>query len=329
MKIFVTGATGFIGSAIVRELISAGHQVLGLTRSDAGAKSLIAAGAQVHLGTLEDLESLRSGAAASDGVIHAAFIHGLSHASVATRFRILLGGLRHGLPASFMAAVIETDKRAIAALGSALAGSGRSLVVTSVTLGLTPGHLATEEDLHDPGRRPSRGPSEEAALAMISRGVCASVVRLPPSVHGEGDHGFVPQLIRIARKKGESAYVGNGLNRWPAVHRLDAARLFRLAIEKGSAGAIYHGVADEGVQFGEIADVIGGHLKVPVVSRPSSHFGLLGIFVPIDNPTSSRFTQERLRWKPSQAGLMADLDRPHYFEVPAGAPLATPVRATR
>lgn len=328
MRIFVTGATGFIGSAIVRELISAGHQVLGLTRSDAGAKSLIAAGAQVHLGTLEELESLRSGAAASDGVIHTAFIHGLSHASVATRFRILFGGLRRGLPASFMEAVIETDKRAIAALGSALSGSGRPLVVTSGTVGLAPGHLATEEDLHDPGR-PSRGPSEEAALAMISRRVCASVVRLPPSVHGEGDHGFVPQLIRIARKKGESAYVGNGLNRWPAVHRLDAARLFRLAIEKGPAGAIYHGVADEGVQFGEIADLIGGHLKLPVVSRPPSHFGLLGIFVPIDNPTSSRFTQERLRWKPSQAGLMADLDRPHYFEVPAGAAFATPVRATR
>jgi nucleoside-diphosphate-sugar epimerase len=313
MRIFVTGSTGFIGSAIVRELISAGHQVLGLTRSDAGAKSLIDAGAQVHLGALEDLESLRSGAVASDGVIHTAFIHGLSHAGMATRLRILVGGLRRGLPASFMASVVETDKRAIEALGSALVGSGRPLVVTSATLGVAPGRFATEEDVQDPGR-PSRGPSEAAAIAMVSRGVRVSVVRLPPSVHGDGDHGFVPQLIGIARKKGVSAYVGDGLNRWPAVHRLDAARLFRLALEKGSAGARYHGVADEGVPFRDIASVIGRRLNEPVVAKPASHFGWLGNFVSVDNPTSSKQTRERLGWQPTPVSLIADLDRASYFE---------------
>jgi nucleoside-diphosphate-sugar epimerase len=246
MRVFVTGATGFIGSAIVRELIDTGHKVLGLARSDAGAQSLAAAGADVHRGSLDDLESLRTGAAAADGVIHTAFIHGISHASMATRFRIVFDGIRRGMPSSFMANVIETDRRAIEALGAALAGSGRPLVVTSGTLGLTPGRLATEEDAHDP-ERPTRGPSEGAALALLSRGVEASVVRLPPSVHGDGDHGMVPRLIEIARNKGVSADVGEGLNRWPAVHRLDAARLFRLALDKGSAGARYHGVAEEGV----------------------------------------------------------------------------------
>src|SRR5580658_6736997 len=244
MRIFVTGATGFIGSAIVRDLIYAGHHVIGMARSDAGAKSLTAAGAQVHRGDLDDLESLRYGAAAADGVIHTAFIHNISHASVSTRFQIVLGGFRRGIPSSFMARVIETDKRAI----DALAGSDRPLVVTSGTMGLTPGRLATEEDRHDP-EQSARAPSEDAALALVARGVQALVVRLAPSVHGDGDHGFVPHLIEIARKKGVSAYVGDGLNRWPAVHRFDAARLFRLALEKGSAGAKYHGVAEEGVPF--------------------------------------------------------------------------------
>jgi nucleoside-diphosphate-sugar epimerase len=328
MRIFVTGSTGFIGSAIVRELISAGHRVLGLTRSDAGAKSLIAAGGQVHPGTLDDLESLRSGAAASDGVIHTAFIHALSQASIPTRFRILLGGLRRGMPAGFMATVIDTDRRAIEALGGALAGSGRPLIVTSGTLGLKPGHLATEDDVHD-RNRPTRGPSEEAALAFVSRGVRASIVRLPPSVHGDGDHGMVPSLIGIARKKGVSAYVGEGLNHWPAVHRLDAARLFRLALEKGAVGARYHGVAEEGLLFREIAGVIGRRLNIPVAAKPAGHFGFLGSFVLPDNPTSSSRTQQELGWRPVQIPLIADLDRPSYFESRTDVAHASPVKAGR
>jgi nucleoside-diphosphate-sugar epimerase len=317
MLVFVTGATGFIGSAVVKELVNAGHQVLGLAPSNADARSLIAAGAQVHRGDLEDLKSLRSGAAMSDGVIHMAFVHDISHARISTRLQILLGGLRRGMASSFMATVIETERRAIEALGDGLAGSGRPLVVASATLGLTPGRLATEEDTHDPGR-PTRGPSEEAALAFVPHGVRASAVRLAPSVHGDGDHGLVPRLISIARKKGVSAYVGDGLNRWPAVHRLDAARLFRLALEKGCAGARYHGVADGGVPFRDIAEVIGRRLNEPVVAKApeeaAGHFGLLANFVSIDNPTSSALTQERLGWRPTQPSLIPDLDRARYFE---------------
>jgi nucleoside-diphosphate-sugar epimerase len=317
MRVFVTGATGFIGSAIVRELIAAGHRVFGLARSEAAARSLIAAGALVHRGALEDLESLRRGAAAVDGVIHAAFIHDFWQANIWTRLRILFGGFSGGWVSSFIAAVVETDRRAIESLGAALAGSGCPLVVASGTLGLTPGRLATEGDTHDP-LGPTRRPSEEAVLAMASRGVCASVVRLPPSVHGDGDHGFLPRLIAIARKTGVSAYVGEGLNRWPAVHRLDAAHLFRLALEKGFPGARYHGVADEGVPIREIADVIGRNLTVPVVSKApgeaAKHFGLLGHFISVDNPASSQRTRQRLGWQPQHPGLMPDLDRPSYFE---------------
>ncbi len=307
MRVFVTGATGFIGSAVVQELTSAGHQVLGLARSDAGAKSLLAAGAQVHRGGLEDLKSLRSGAAASDGVIHTAFIHDISHASLSTRFRIVFGGLRRGLAWSFMAAVVETDRRAIEALGTALAGSGRPLVVAAGTLGLTPGRLATEDDVHDPNL-PTRRPCEEATLAMVSRGVRASVVRLPPSVHDRDKQGLVTYMIALARKKGISAFVGDGQNRWPAVHRLDAAHLFRLALESGSAGARYHGIAEEGVPLRDIADAIGRRLNVPVVSKSADHFGFLGPIVSIDNPTSSGFTEERLEWRRTQPRLIADLE---------------------
>jgi nucleoside-diphosphate-sugar epimerase len=303
MRVFVTGATGFVGSAVVKELIGAGHQVVGLARSEAAAKSLSAAGAQVHRGSLEDPESLRSGAAAADGVIHTAFIHDFANY----------------LPAA------EKDRRAIEVLGAALVGSDRPLVVTSGTLLLRRrGALAQEDDKTVPDF-PRK--SEDAALDAASRGVKASIVRLPPSVHGDGDHGFVPRLIGIAREKGASAYIDDGSSRWPAVHRLDAARLYRLVLEKGSAGASYHGIGDEGVPIRDIAEVIGRRLNLPVVSKSTEeaadHFGWIGRFFGVDCPASSVQTQEQLGWRPVQPGLIADLDAPHYFEQ---AVYAEPVR---
>ncbi|WP_433284799.1 SDR family oxidoreductase [Pseudonocardia sp. CA-142604] len=296
MRVFVTGATGFIGSAIVRELKSAGHQILGLARSDEAAASLAAAGTEVHRGTLDDLDSLRRGAAASDGVIHTAFVHDFSD----------------------YAGAVRTDLRAVETLGEALAGSDRPFVITSGTAGLTPGRVVTEDDTPDAGSpAAARMPAEQAALSTAARGVRASVVRLPPSVHGEGDHGFVPRLISIARATGVSAYPGDGSNRWAAVHRLDAAHLFRLALEAAPAGARLHGVDEESVPVRDIADAIGRHLKLPVTAIPreqaEAHFGWLGAFLSMDVPVSSTLTQKQLGWHPVQATLIADLEEGHYF----------------
>jgi nucleoside-diphosphate-sugar epimerase len=298
MRVFVTGASGFIGTAIVQELIGAGHEVLGLARSDASAGRLAAAGARVHRGDLEDAESLRSGAALSDGVIHTAFNHDFS------KFK----------------ANCETDRQVIEALGSALAGSDRPLVITSGIGILTPGHISTEDSL--PATSSTTIPriaSEEAAVSVAAKGVHVSVVRLPPSVHDQGDHGFVPMVIGMAREKGVSAYVGEGLNRWPAVHRLDAAHLYRLVLEKGSAGARYHGVADEGIPFRDIAAVIGVQLNLPVVARSpeeaAGHFGWFAHFAALDVPASSQRTRQQLGWQPKQPGLIADLQTGTYFSV--------------
>jgi nucleoside-diphosphate-sugar epimerase len=296
MRIFLTGATGFIGSGIVAELINAGHQVVGLARSDANAKSLAAAGVQVHRGSIEDLDSLRSGASAADGVIHTAFNHDFSK----------------------WAENCENDRLAIEALGSALAGSNRPLVVTSGTGLVTraDGRPAAEDDA--PTSTVPRIKSEEAAHAMAARGVHVSVVRLPPSVHGDGDHGFVPTLIRIARETRAAAYVGEGSNRWPAVHRLDAAHLFRLVLENGAAGARYHGVGEEGIPFRDIAGVIARRLNVPVVSKTpeqaAEHFGWFAHFAALNAPASSERTQNELGWRPTHVGLIADLERGSYFD---------------
>lgn len=294
MRVFVTGATGFIGSAIVPELINAGHQVLGLVRSEAGAKSLIAAGAEVHRGDIENLESLRNGAAQCDGVIHTAFNHDFSK----------------------WEANCEADRHAIEAIGSALAGSDRPFIVTSGTASaMTPGRLTTEEDA--PNSPIPRVASEEAAASLAERGVRASIMRLP-QVHDPFKQGLITYLVAAARTKGVSAYVGDGLNRWPAVHRLDAAHLYRLALEKGAAGARYNAVAEEGVPLRDIAETIGRVMKLPVVSKSADeageHFGWLGAFMAADIPASSALTQQRLGWRPIGPKLIDDLNQGRFVE---------------
>lgn len=294
MRVFVTGATGWVGSAVVRDLIAAGHRVLGLCRSEEKAAALAAAGAEIHRGSLQDLESLKAGAAGADGVIHLAFNHDFSKFA------------ENG----------EDERRAIAAIGAALEGSGRPLVVTSGIALLAPGEIATEASPPRLAGSFPRNP-EAAVAALAARGVRATFVRLPPSVHGHGDRGFVPRFIALAREKRVSPYIGDGDNRWPAVHREDAAPVFRLALERGAEGGPFHAVADEGVRFKAIAEVIGRRLNVPVVSRSpeeaAAHFGWFANFAGIDCPASSERTQAVLGWRPERPGLLADIDHPAYF----------------
>jgi len=296
MRVFVTGATGFIGSAVVQELIGAGHEVLGLARSQQSAKLLADAGAQVHYGDLQDLESLKVGVAQADGVIHTGFIHDF------TKF----------------AAMCEVDRCAIEAMGEALVGTNKPFIVTSGTA-LVSGKLAVESDVR-PTDSPNPRQTEEAADAVAAKGVRVAVVRLPPSVHGEGDHGFVPILINLARQKGVVVYAGDGSNVWPAVHRFDAAKLFRLALEKNAEGGTrYHGVAERGIPFKTIAEVIGKHLNVAVESKSNeeaaAYFEWFAHFAALNNPSSSQQTREQLGWEPVNIGLIEDIDNDYYFTV--------------
>ena len=296
MRVFVTGATGWVGTAVIEELVNAGHTVTGLARSEAAAASLASAGVAVQRGSLEDLASLQAGAAASEAVIHAAFNHDFS--------RFAENG--------------EAERNAIAALGSALVGTTRPLIVTSGVAMLAPGRVATEDDVRNPIAVPFPRDPETAAVAVAERGVRVSLIRLAPSVHGAGEHhGFVSRVIALAREHGASAYIDNGENRWPGVHRRDAARLYRLALERSAEYAVYHAVADEGVVFRDIAEVIGRRLNVPVVSTSGdgvgAHFGAFAMFAQIDCRASSAKTRQLLGWHPTEPALLADLNSTAYF----------------
>jgi nucleoside-diphosphate-sugar epimerase len=294
MRVFITGAAGFIGTATTKELIANGHEVLGVARSDANAEALEKLGAKVHRGSLEDLDSLRNGATQTDGTIHLAFIHDF------TKFA------ENG----------QIDKHAIDAMGEVLAGSDKPFIVTSGTLLVAPGRLTTEEDPVMPGLPRV---SETAGLAFAARGVRAMAVRLPQVHGGDGKCGLVNWFLNIAREKGVSAYIGDGSNRWSGAHRLDVARLYRLALEKGLAGTSYHAVADEGVTARDIAEIVGRHLKLPVASispdEAPSHFGMMAMFAGRDGAASSALTQRWLGWKPTQIGMIADISRTGYFDV--------------
>jgi nucleoside-diphosphate-sugar epimerase len=306
MRVFVTGASGWIGSAVVPELIGAGHQVIGIARSDASAAALGAAGVEVHRGSLDDLDELRRISSSSDGVIHLAFKHDLAFSG------------------DFKGAA-DADRRAVEAFADALAGTDRPLVIASGTLGVAPGRVATERDGHedDPARAAlgegpnARWATAEFTLSLASRGVRSSVMRLPPTNHGDGDNGFMATLVAIARDKGVSGYIGDGSSRWPAVHRLDSAHLFRLALDAAPPGSTLHAVADEGVPVRDIAGAIGRGLNVPVVSiapdDAAEHFTWLAHFLALDSPASSALTRELLDWQPVQPGLISDLEEGHYF----------------
>ncbi|KAF7977393.1 hypothetical protein HWV62_4015 [Athelia sp. TMB] len=300
MRVFVTGATGFVGSAVTQELLAHGHTVLGLSRNETNAKALVAAGAEAHPGSLDDLESLRSGAASCDGTIHCAFKHDF------TDFQ----------------ASCDTDRIAVQTIGDVYVGTNKPFVVTSGTMGLSSSGIATvatEDDASVPeGMLAMRKATETLAIAFSERGVRSMAIRLPPTVHGPGDKGFVAMLITSARKNGFSAYIDEGASRWPAVFRLDAAQLYRLALEKGRAGVRYHATGDQGVPTKEIAEAIGKGLGVPVVSKTKEEagavFGFLGFVLPRDNPTSSEKTRRELGWAPEGPGLIADLAEGHYFD---------------
>ena len=319
MRVFVTGATGFIGFAIIQELLKAGHQVTGLARSEAAEKKLTAIGARAHRGTIQDLSALRQGAAGAEGVIHTAFFHALSHMSLQTRLYVLLGGLPPGIVSRFGQVAVEADRDAIETLASVLKGNDRALVAAFPTLALRPGHTAIETDPTDPAAPGGpRGETEKTIRALAASGVRSSSIRLPPMVHGSGDRaGLLPQLFRNARRKGFSAYVDQGSNRWPAVHVLDAAHLFCQALEKGIAGGTYHAVGEGGVSFKEVAQALGERAKVAAVSKPRSEaskvFSFLAPFVSVDNPVSSELTQAQLDWRPTRTGIIDDIKRPSYF----------------
>lgn len=303
MRVFVTGASGWIGSAVVPELIGAGHTVVGLARSDASAAALTAAGADVRRGSLDDLDVLRDAAADADGVIHLAFKHDIAFTGD-------------------FAGAVTADRRAVETLGAALTGTGRPFVLASGLAGLAAGRVLTETDGRTSDPASADGPSGRQATAHLTlsyaeRGVRSSVLRLPPTVHGDGDNGFLTAIVGVARATGISAYVGDGANRWPAVHRSDAARLFRLALEHAPAGSVLHAVGDEGVPLRSVAEVIGRHLGVPVGSvAPAdvdAHFGWLSMLIGADVPASADLTRDLLDWRPTGPGLLADLDEPHYF----------------
>lgn len=324
MRVFVTGATGFIGTALTRDLIAHGHRVVGLARSDAAASKLQAAGAAVHRGSLRDPESLRSGAAEADGVIHLAFTFSPQDLPIGRLLRVFLGGTPSGIVRRMMAAIGDTDRAAIDVLGRALSGSHRPLVTTFATMGIagpsgaTASHMGIESDAPDP-QSPGfvRAANEVAVKAWAAEGVRASIVRLAPSVHGPGDKGLIPQIAKAACKHREILFAGKGANRWTGVHRDDAATLFRLALEKGRAGGIYHGVGDEGVMFRTIAETIGRRFNLPV--RPGTQtdlrrqLGFVAPFVSVDNPVNSDLTRSELGWLPTRLSLAEALEDPGYL----------------